>query len=218
MEGDAAKTRIISHMNKGHTRELSHYLRHYVGLSPGAASSPTMRDVGLDGMVITANGKDYSIPFAPRLSGWAEAKTRIIEMDAIARDHLGISDLYISEYAGPAGSDFIVIFGVVTVTLLTAASPWIVPGSHAWVVLDAYIPGGAPRFVTFIKAIFGFMFGVHLVEGYFFDRKLQRHGVDRWSKLWWTWEHGCFWEGMFCVQRLDRLVAAKAAEKEGKKA
>lgn len=215
----ARKTRIVTHMNNDHTRELTHYLRHYAHLSASAASQPLMRDVDLQGMRISAHGKDYTIPFKPALESWAEVKGRIIEMDTIARENLGISDIYITEYAWPEGFE-ILVFGAVTFYYFCSALlPWVVPGSLIWTLLEAGFPGGPIWFRWIVKVIFMPVIAIHLVECFIFNNKLHRHGVDRAStgNLWWKWQLSCYIEGFGCFKRTGRIIAKKTAEKNAKK-
>ncbi|POR37947.1 Uncharacterized protein TPAR_01854 [Tolypocladium paradoxum] len=211
------RNRIISHMNQSHTRELAHYLRHFAGASRRAASSPSLRDVTLQGMRIRAGGTDYAVPFTPPLDAWSDVKARIIEMDATARRGLGISDVYITEYVPPQGFD-LVVFGAVLLYFSSVASlPWIVPGSGLWKTLTAVFPGGPEWFRWSARVLFFPVVAIHSTEAFLFDRKLQRHGVDRWSGLWWLWVSTCFVEGVCSFRRTNKMIAQKRAQKEGKK-
>ncbi|KAF7562413.1 hypothetical protein G7046_g1711 [Stylonectria norvegica] len=178
----ARKNRIISHMNKEHTRELTHYLRHYAQVPRNAASSPVMRDL-------------------------AEVKSRIIEMDEVARESLGISDIYITEYAPPEGVLGISIFSAVLFYTFCAASlPWVVEGSSLWELLEVVFPGGPTSFRWVVKAIFVPVIGVHLFECWLFEKKLQKHGVESLSGQWWAWQATCFFEGFPSFKRVNRIV------------
>lgn len=211
------KERIISHMNKGHPRELSHYLRHYANASCSAAASPEMRDVDLQGMKISAQGKDYSIPFSPPLTSWADVKTRIIEMDTIARENLGISNIYITEFTPPTGFGAVVFGSVVFYFFCAAALPWVVPDTPLWELLEVCFPGGPTWFQWVVKTIFFPVVGIHVVECYFFNQKLHKHGVDPFTKLWFLWQLSCFLEGLTAFKRIGAIVAKQEEEKNAKK-
>ncbi|KAH6608036.1 integral membrane [Trichoderma cornu-damae] len=213
------KKRIITHMNTQHTRELSHYLRHYVGLSPrAAASSPAIQDMNLSSMTIKTSNGTYNVPLSPPLESWAEARPRVIAMDETAREALGISDIYITEYSMPQGFDYVPLVGVVFYFVCATGLPWIVPGSVPWEVLKAVFPGGPEWFRWTVKTIFWPVVGIHLVEALLLDRRrLQKHGVARWSWVWWAWTSAIFFEGLTTWRRLDRVVSEKRAEKEAKK-
>lgn len=213
---DVRKTRIISHMNKEHARELSHYLRHYANASPSAASSPEMRDVDLQGMRIRAQGKDYSVPFSPPLASWAEVRDRIIEMDTIAREGLGISDVYITEFTPPRGMGAAIFASIVFYFICAAALPWVVPGTQLWELLKVCFPGGPTWFRGVVKAIFFPVVGIHIVECYYFNKRLHKHGIDQFTGLWWAWQLGCFLEGFPSFKRIDAMVAKKIQAKDAK--
>lgn len=216
---DARKKRIVSHMNQEHTREISHYLRHYAHLPAGAASSPaTMRDVDLGGMTIRSrDGRDHFIPFTPPLAGWGEVKDRVVEMAAEARGALGLSDVVIEGYTLPEGFGIIVTGSVLFYFLCAATLPWVQPGTGAWTLLEKGFPGGPGFYGWLVDAIFWPVVGIHAVECYFFDRKLQRHGVQRLSGQWWLWLSNCFLEGFPSFKRVDGIVARKQQERNGKK-
>ncbi|KAM0258286.1 hypothetical protein ACHAQJ_003928 [Trichoderma viride] len=213
------KARIITHMNSQHTRELSHYLRHYVGLSPRAATaSPAIQDLNFNSMTIKTSNGAYDVPFSPPLASWAEARPRIIAMDDTAREALGLSNIYITEYATPQGFDYIPFVGVVFYFVCAAGLPWVVPGSAPWELLKVVFPGGPEGFRWTVRTIFWPVVGIHLVEAVLLDRwRLQKHGVARWSSVWWMWTGAIFFEGLTSWKRLDRVVAEKKAEKEAKK-
>lgn len=211
------KTRIISHMNKDHTREITYYLRHYARASARAASSPEMRDLDFQGMKITARGGDFTVPFEPPLAGWAEAKGRIIEMAHTAREALGLSDIIITSFKWPEGFGMFVFGAVIFYFCCAASLPWVVPGSPAWPLLEAAFPGGAEGFCWTVKTIFWPVIGIHVIECSIFDGRLKKHGVERFSGVWWAWELGCFLEGYPSFKRIDGIIAQKTAEKNAKK-
>ncbi|KKF95576.1 hypothetical protein CFO_g2085 [Ceratocystis platani] len=132
------KTRIITHMNHDHARELTHYLRAFSGLSAHAArSKPTLADVSLDQLTLTtatAGGglETHTIPLSPPLANLGEMRTRLIEMDVTAREQLGgISDISMSGcYKAPRGFDAVVFFLVATYYMQWAALDW-VAAAHA---------------------------------------------------------------------------------------
>ncbi|PHH66421.1 hypothetical protein CDD81_7476 [Ophiocordyceps australis] len=211
------RARIITHMNQSHSRELSHYLQHYARVSPRAASGPLLRDLCLDHMLIrTRAGTDHSIPFSPPLSSWADAKNRIIQMDTVARAGLGISDIYISHFEKPRGIGLAFFIAVGLFFVASFSLPWIVPTTRAWSVLDAYFPGGPAVFCQLVGLLVVPVIAIHITECFFFDRKLRRHGIERWSGLWCLWISSCFMEGVGAFWRLDSIIASKKAQQEAK--
>ncbi|KJZ80451.1 hypothetical protein HIM_00301 [Hirsutella minnesotensis 3608] len=211
------RDRIISHMNRAHSRELSHYLRHYAGASRRDAANPELCDLTLQGMRIRANGTDYAVPFAPPLDSWNDVKQRIIDMDATARDRLGISDVWVDRFAPPAGFDCVVFGAVLFYFGCFATLPWVLPGTSFWSAVDSIFPGGVEWYKWTVRILFLPVLGIHVTEALIFDRKLQRHGIDRWTSTWWLWVSSCFMEGVMAFRRLDKIVADKRRAKEGKK-
>ncbi|KAH6900069.1 hypothetical protein B0T10DRAFT_14459 [Thelonectria olida] len=214
---DAMKKRIISHMNKDHTRELSYYLRHYARTSASAASSPEMRDVDFNGMRISARGGEHTVPFEPPLTGWAECRGRIVDMAHTARNALGLSDIVITSYTPPQGFGRVVFGSVVFYFLCVATLPYVDAESPVWPLLQAYFPGGPEWYRWVVKTIFWPVIGIHIFECAMFDGRLKRHGIERFTGVWWAWQLTCFFEGFPSFKRLDSVVAKKTEEKERKK-
>ncbi|KAM3509579.1 hypothetical protein MY11210_006269 [Beauveria gryllotalpidicola] len=217
-DNDARKDRIMSHMNRDHTREMSTYLRYYNSLSAQQAARPSMRDVSLDAMRIRAGGLDHTVPFTPPLAGWNEMRPRLVEMDAVARRALGLSDIAVATYVAPRPGHWVILLAVAFYFASAASLPWLVPGSAAWGLLDRGFPGGAAGFRWLVKVLFVPVLGIHVAECYFLDRlRLSRHGVERYTGLWFLWEASCFLEGLMVWRRFDELVAEKQKEKDAKK-
>ncbi|RCI11703.1 hypothetical protein L249_7171 [Ophiocordyceps polyrhachis-furcata BCC 54312] len=214
---EEVRDRIVRHMNQAHTRELSHLVRHFAATTTSEAKDPSLRDLTLQGMRVRAGGNDFAIPFSPALGDWSEARARIIAMDDTARRSLGISDIYITQYAPPRGFDRVIVAFVFFYVACVATLPYVVPGSASWAVVNTIFPGGAATYTWLVRFIRLPVFAVHALETAYLDRRLRRHGVDRWSGLWWMWALDCFVEGFFAIRRFDAVVAEKRASKEAKK-
>ncbi|KAG7136443.1 hypothetical protein HYQ45_005995 [Verticillium longisporum] len=214
---EVARNRITSHMNRAHSRELSHYLRHYANLSSRAASTPWLKDISLDAMIIAAGGlggREFVIPFSPPLASLADARSRVIAMDADARKALGIRDVYITAYEPPRGFDIVVFAAVAVYFLSYATLAFVMPGTPFWRVLQAVFPGGPRSYRWLVKAIFWPVVGIHLGEVWWMHRsRLVPHGVDPGSLLWWQWVGTTFFEGVCAFMRLDSVLAEKRKEK-----
>lgn len=219
-DGDQARREnIITHMNRTHQRELSHYLRHYNKLSASAARSPTMANVSWERMLLrTRDGVDHTVPFTPPLTAWDEIRPRVVAMDVAARKSLGISDIQVTAYEPPRGFDHVVFGGVLLYFCCVASLPWVVPGTKLWQTLEVVYPGGPVWFRWLVRTIFWPVVLLHFSEAILFERmRMHRHGVERWSAVWWLWEVDCFIEGIMAWWRVDSIVARKKAEREAKK-
>ncbi|KAG5924573.1 hypothetical protein E4U42_004607 [Claviceps africana] len=215
---EAIRDRTITHMNQLHTRELTHYLRHYCGLTKRQSAGASLRDLTLQGMRIRAGGADHVVDFDPPLPSWNHVRPRVIEMDAVARQSLGISDIYMDKYHLPSSADLSVMLAVAFYFLSVASLPCITPGSPLWRLLSACFPGGPETFRWQVKILLLPVLGIHTAESLYLDlSRLRKHGVDRWSAQWWMWIVSCFFEGIMAFRRFDRVIARKKAEKEAKK-
>lgn len=217
----ARQRRIINHVNKDHQEALSHYLQHFAGVPAAAALTPTspaeLVDVDLDGMTIRAgDGTQHAVAFTPPLNSWEEMRGRFVEMDVTAREAL--YDVTITEYAPPRGMGAFVLGAIIFYFCCYVSLPWTTaPGSSIGQLIDGVYPGGLVKYRELVKSIFWPVIVIHSAEALAFDRfRMARHGVPRWSRLWWLWEVNCWFEGLTCWRRIDAVVAEKKAAKAQK--
>ncbi|KAH8177868.1 hypothetical protein LIA77_02950 [Sarocladium implicatum] len=212
--------RIITHMNSQHRRELTHYLlQHHPSLPSRHASPAALKAITLDSMTITdRNGVEHIVPINPPLGTWADARTRLADMDAEARVHLGLSPVSLDTYSLPRfPTEALVAFSVLFYVFCYVTLPLVVPGSTAFRLLDAYWPAprGALSYRRLVKALFWPVLGIHAAETVLLDRlRMRPYGVQRFSRLWWTWELSCFIEGFGSFARSKAIVEKKMEEKE----
>lgn len=219
-KADAAKARIISHMNADHSLSLSYYLRHYAQLSASQARKPSMLDISFDSMTLqTAAGKKHTIPINPPMNSWADARLRAVDMDREAREGLGIDSIRITAYEPPKTPFHIFVFTTCAcVVIIFTASSKIVPGTMFYDEVLPYFPGGPEVFLWLAKKLALPVLFIHIAETYYLEKtRLWKYGVERGSALWWKWIASCFVEGFGCFQRIDWEVARKRKEAEGKK-
>jgi Protein of unknown function (DUF2470) len=216
--GDAApRERIMSHMNANHRREMAHYLRHYCGVSSSSAVDPRMTDISLKSMRIAARGKEYNVLFDPPLGSMSEIRPRVVEMDAVARRHLGISDVYITAFAPPRPFDIVVACGVALYFICFFTLPLVRRDTSIWTVLETVFPGGPLWYRWVVSTIFIPVLGIHATEAWWFHRRrLVPHGVVPGSTLWWKWEVSTFFEGVCAFNRIDNIISEKRKEKEAR--
>lgn len=207
----AARDRVITHMNKDHAPELSRYLRHYASLPSRAASGPVLTGLTLENMTIrTADGKSHVVRLDPPMRSYADSRRRAVEMDAAAREGLGLGDVEVDEYAPPRGLDLFIGAFAVSYLGCYLALPWQVPGSALRSFWDAVVPGGAAMQEWAVRKIFLPLLGIHLAEIVLLDRtRLAKYGVERGSGVWWKWAASCLLEGFPSFGRFDRMVREK---------
>jgi hypothetical protein len=218
---DAAKARIISHLNSSHADSLSAYLQHYNLVPLAAASKPTLLDISLSAMTIRdANNKVHTVRFSPPMNSFSDARVRTVAMDTEARRALGVR---ITSYLPPRKPFHIIVFGLVAMTYtLDLTYQWIVPGTFMYDVVLPWYPGGREWFFWMLRMQMIPTLVIHATEAFLMDRmKLSRYGVQRWSGLWWKWMLSCFVEGVGSFQRIGAEVKRQEAvweEKEKEKA
>ncbi|PBP16235.1 hypothetical protein BUE80_DR013052 [Diplocarpon rosae] len=216
-QDEAARARIIKHMNADHADSLSYYLQHFCQLSPRAARGGTLVAISLAAMRLrTADGRAHTVPFQPPLTAWSEARARSVAMDREARAALDISPIRITAYAPPRTPVHVAVFATCLFTVAALATHrWIVPGTWVYDGPLRCFPGGPERFVWLARTLFWPFIVIHLGEAWNLDRtRLRRHGVERGTILWWTWILSCGVEGYGCYQRIDATVARKREEAE----
>lgn len=94
---EAAKQRIISHMNKDHhdsvqspslktshwyiliDEQIVRYLEHYAKLPSWTAYDGAVADISLDSMTMTCGSRTHRIPFDPPMASYRDARERVVQ-------------------------------------------------------------------------------------------------------------------------------------------
>ncbi|KFA74653.1 hypothetical protein S40288_03200 [Stachybotrys chartarum IBT 40288] len=212
MADDQAKQRIIAHMNRDHQRELTHYLRHFTGLSARAAAGPSLRDISLHELTIEdAQRKQHKVVFDPPLASLRDARARLVAMDEAARQALDIGDVVVDRWT-PPGLDLMGLFSASLYVYFAAGAvlPWTHPGAASWRLADVVTLGRAATFFWVVRKSFWVILALHLVEVAVFERvRLQRYGVERGTRAWALWVACLVIEGQAAWKRFDKLVEEK---------
>jgi Protein of unknown function (DUF2470) len=155
-----------------------------------------MEDIALNKITLSAGGRTFFIPIDPPLKSFSEARERVVKMDQDCIEALGRDSITIKEYRAPRGFDA-VIFATCFSTYILLSRPENV----------SFVFQLVPEFAAFVLKIRLLvlypMIIIHLVESSLMIRKLQRHSVPLFSKLWWTWTVSCFIEGIGSFRRYD---------------
>ncbi|KAI7529466.1 hypothetical protein KC331_g15208 [Hortaea werneckii] len=214
---EAAKNRIISHMNTDHHDSIVRYLEHFCKIPSWTADSGKMTDIDLRSMTFSCGGgrKTYSITLNPPMTSYRDARERAVQLDQQALAGLGRSDITVKEFVPPTGW-YAVEFAIISATFLAYSQRW-------WFAQDAivhqFLGSGFAAFSWAIQPyLFLGMVGIHSAEmAYFVHYRLQKHSINPRSFLFWQWMSTTFIEGMFSFRRFDALVARKREEKEKQK-
>ena len=139
-------------------------------------------------------------------------------MDAEAVAGLGASDITVKKYKPPRGFMTVVFVACALTYTAFCRRANFEPGSVLYETLLAHVP----RFAKFCHIIqpllFWFMIVLHAGETVWMaTRRLERHTVRMFSRVWWLWVLSCFVEGVGSSVRFDECVREEKARKEGMK-
>lgn len=214
----AAKTRIITHMNNDHQDSLVRLLEHMCHLSSFSARNARLTNITYDSLTIqTGNGFgfcSYSIPILPAMTSWADARGKLVALDAAATAGLKRSDITVKKYVKPTGFMAVIFFLVVCTFAAASRSANFEPGSWLYDYVWVYIPGFARSRHRMQPLLLFFMFGIHGVEAvWMITSRLRKHTVPTFSRLWCAWVLSCFFEGAGSFVRFDKIVETRRKEK-----
>ncbi|KAL8945920.1 MAG: hypothetical protein Q9222_007609 [Ikaeria aurantiellina] len=220
-QDEAAKQRIVKHMNADHQAKdsLVRYLEHFCHLTSFRARNAKLEDVTLDSLSITTGGsKSHLVPIQPAMSSWTEARTRFAALDGEAVQGLGKSDITIKEYTRPRGFSAVVFVAASINFVAFSTRSNFQPGSLLYDGLLKYAKGFAGFCSMIQPALITFMVVVHAVEVVHMARgRLTKHSVPTSSKLWWKWMLDIAIEGVFGYMRFDGLVKKEEEKKANAK-
>lgn len=222
-EDDAAQDRIIKHMNADHFDSIIRYVRHYNRVSSFSARNARLKNITFQNISISSfpyPSKEihHTIPLDPPFHSWAEARSRLVEMDADACKGLGCSNITVKTYAPPSGFKA-VIFGACLWTYVTfSRRSHFLPGSLYYDYFFGFVPGFAKFCYTIQPLIITLMVVLHSAEViHLAITRLEKHTVPVFSQLWWKWILSDFVEGVGALKRFDRIVEEERLKKEHQK-
>ncbi|KAI0403467.1 hypothetical protein F4802DRAFT_599065 [Xylaria palmicola] len=220
------RARIMAHMNRDHTAELSMYLRAFNGLSASAAAGARLTGLSLDALTVESASGVHTVRVSPPMGSLADARVRMVDMAARARSSLGLSDVRVDRFVRPRGGGLASFLGVgfYFASALALALGLLRPGTAAWALLDRHFPagsgggGGAATFAWLVRRLFVPVVLIHTAEAWWMARsRLARHGVEAGSALWFKWVLETFVEGYPAFRRFDGLVREERAKKDAAK-
>lgn len=178
-----------------------------------------MTDVDLTGMTISYSGKEVAIPFSPPMKTMREARERLVQMDEDARKSLGRSSIAVTKFI-PCYTRLGHLFNFtvcLTTMVVFCRGSNLRPGSLLFDNVLYMVPGFASFCLGVQPLLFPIMMSIHIFELPIMFKKLRKHGLTPFDRLWWMWMGTCFVEGVTCFWRMDALIAEKRKEKESKK-
>ncbi|KAI4139211.1 MAG: hypothetical protein LQ341_004308 [Variospora aurantia] len=234
-EDEAAKERIIKHMNSDHQGmaqnlysltkpdplldSLVRYLEHYCHLSSFSARNAKLNNATLDSLSIsTGQGKVHLVPIRPPMAAWSEVRTRLAELDAQAVQGLGRSNITVKKYTRPTGFMALVCVSVLLTYTVFFKPSNLQPGSIIYDVVLRHVAGFARFCYTIQPFVLYPTLAIHIAESIQMHRsRLRKHNVPTCSRLWWLWIGSTFMEGVGAFIRIDRIVKEEGMKKASAK-
>lgn len=220
---DAAKSRILNHMNADHSNSLRLYARHYSQLPLPHAKTAKADDITLDHLILQTSFGRVLIPFTPPLKSFSEARERLVGMHEECLTKLGVDGVMLTEYRLP---NRLWQWGMVGISLWNFGTlPFresILPSSGSWISqvwsLGGLLPGLAKLTYTLAPATLWFMIVMHAGEAvYMGTTVMRRYEVEIFSGVWWAWVLDTATEGFGSFVRLEGLVREiKEAKEKGR--
>lgn len=237
-ETEAAKQRIIKHMNADHhdsvrntlttlvvtadliaISKIRRYVEAYASVSMFHSRDAQMTDITLNEMTFKCgNGQHPKITFDPPMKSLREARERLVQLDQDALKVLGRNDIPVTTYVPPyvkLGHLWNFTQCLVAFTLLPRSANF-EPGSLLYETLLFRVPAFASFVASIGFLVFAFMVPIHLIEAVIMSHKLAKHGTTFLDAVWWQWMGSCFVEGITSFWRLNELIEEKTREKKSK--
>lgn len=149
------------------------------------------------------------------MTSWADARGKLVALDAAATAGLQRSNITVKKYAKPTGFMAVIFFLVVFTFVAFSRPANFEPGSWLYDYVWAYLPGFAQSRHRMQPLALFLMFGIHGGEtAWMIKSRLGKHTVPTFSRLWWTWVLSCFFEGTGTFVRFDRIVEEETRRKE----
>jgi len=217
-QDEAAKARIITHMNADHHDSVIRYLEHYHLLSPFSAYNGTIKDISLHNLTLLCSGTVYETPFEPPMTSYREARERLVEMDKDCVTALKRSDVTVKEFIPPWKTTASSInFPLCLATFLAFSFRSNFDAGTG--LFTPLIPEGFRAFCWAIQPwLLTFLQVVHTIEALQMARsRLAKHNVNIRNPIFWLWTASTFVEGITCFKRFDGMIAKKEGEKASQK-
>jgi hypothetical protein len=214
--------------------QVVRYVENYCKASRFAARNARLTNITLDSMTAVSGSNTYTIPIEPPMASLAEARPRVIEMDAASIKALGRSSITLKEYRRPKGfGAFMFAFCTATIILCSREET----GQPGSLIYDNFLRNVPPLAELVPKARLKVLYtilGLHVIETYIGAGKLKKHSFPLFSPAWWGWIGTFMVEGFTTfsryvlqkdtdscnsnhVYRFDGLVEEKRKEKEKEK-
>ena len=211
----AVKQRIITHMNTDHQDSLVRYLEHFCHLSSFSARNAKLEDISFESLTIASSkNTQHVISIEPPMVAWAEARERVVAMDAEAVKGLKRSNIIMKRYKEPSGFMAVVFIAAAISFALFSKRSNFEPGSFLYNHVLRYAPGFAKWCYKIQPLLIILMVTIHGGEAvYMVTGRLKKHSVPRFGMLWWKWMLSTYIEGVGAFVRFDRIIKEEEEKK-----
>jgi hypothetical protein len=135
------------------------------------------------------------------MSGFRDARERLVDMDKKTVIGLNRSRITLKEYRPPKGFPAVVFAVCLSTYILLSRKENTLPGSLLYDNVLKYIP----RFAEFSHNTRDYviwpMLVIHITEASIMTNTLKKHSVPLFSRLWWMWTVSSFVEGFDSFRR-----------------
>ena len=199
--------------------QIRRYVEVHSSKSIFRSRNAQMVDVSLNGMTISCNSQNITIPFDPPLKTFREARERLVQMDNDALQTLDRSDIPVTGYVPPyTNLGHLCNFTVCSLAWILVSRPENArPGSLIYDNLLYLFPAYAKFTAEVSTYVFIGMLVIHVFEAGIMAGKLNRHGMTPFELTWWKWIGSAFAEGITCFWRLNEMLEKNRMAKAAKK-
>ena len=149
------------------------------------------------------------------MNSWADARGKLVALDAAATAGLKRSNITVKTYAKPTGYMVLLWFFFALSYVVLARSANLESGSWLYDYVWVYVPGFARLIHRIQPFLLVFIFVAHGGETAWLIRgRLRNHTVPTFSRLWWTWVLSSCYEGFGACVRFDKIVEEETRRKE----
>jgi hypothetical protein len=178
------------------------YLEHYAKVSRLRSPCAELKDVNLKQMTIVAAGRSYDVAFQPPLSTFNDIRERVIQMDQESITALNRSPITVKKYTPPTSlAHLVTLFVTVYTLLMYCRKDNLLPGSGPYELIFKHFPRYSAFALRVRPIVFPLMIAIHIGEALYMTRRLEKHSVPLFSRLWWLWVVDNLMEGWGAHQR-----------------
>ncbi|KAF3932522.1 hypothetical protein ABW20_dc0101082 [Dactylellina cionopaga] len=225
---DAARNRILSHMNKDHAYDTKLYLIHRLSypktlLLPSNTATVLLSDIQTTHLTVSIDGKPKEIPFNPPMNSLSDSRVRLVEMTRQAETALGVDRDMVSielVWLPPKSPlDWTVIFILIPAVYILFVPSTVQPGGLLYSTVLKDYPDVAEW--MYRQAGWGYWVYVvvHALETVWFSWRVlakywQVPGISLGVAALWTLD--VMTHGFYAMQKWDKMVEMQKKSK-GKK-